>query len=103
VVRVHPTVPNQLNSSLVQRLFDAPDVFAPQKIQKALQMALRMVGLSRAKDGRWCSDFGPTPRTLANWTPRIETRTVTSGDGLTFRWKLSWLSDKNRQPSSKSG
>ena len=69
MVRVHPTVPNQLNSSPVQRLFDTPDVFAPQKIQKALQMALRMVGLSRAKDGRWCSDFGPTPRNMMQSRP----------------------------------
>jgi hypothetical protein len=82
-------------------------VFAPQKIQKARQMALHMVGLGRAKDGRWCSDFGPTPRNMMQSRPsRIglpEARTVTSGDGLTFRWKLSWLSDKYRQPSSKSG
>ena len=43
MVRVHPTVPSQLNFPPLQRLFDTPDVFAPQKIQKALQMALRMV------------------------------------------------------------
>jgi hypothetical protein len=37
VVRAHPTVPHQEISPPLQHLVDKPDVFAPLKIQKALQ------------------------------------------------------------------
>ena len=58
MVRVHPTVPDRLIAELSQHLTDEPNVFAPWKIQKALQMALRMVALVRAADGRWFARKG---------------------------------------------
>jgi hypothetical protein len=58
VVRAHPTVPPLRITPHSQHLIDRPDVFAPPKIQKALQMALRMVGLNRASDGRWFARKG---------------------------------------------
>jgi len=58
VVRAHPTVPPQENPLWFQQRTDRPDVFACAKIQKALQMALRMVALSRAADGRWFARKG---------------------------------------------
>lgn len=58
MVRAHPTVPLQLKTPHSQHLTDRPDVFAPPKIQKAIQMALRMVGLKRASDGRWFARKG---------------------------------------------
>ena len=57
MVQVHPTVPLQLKSLTLQHLVDKPNVFAPQKIQKALQMALRMVTLSR-RNGQWFARKG---------------------------------------------
>jgi len=41
-----------------QHLIDRPSGFVPPKIQKALQMALRMVALNRAPDGRWFARKG---------------------------------------------
>ena len=58
MVRAHPTVPERLIAPQSQHLTDKPDVFAPSEIQKALQMALRMVALSRAADGRWFARKG---------------------------------------------
>jgi len=58
VVRAHPTVPPLRISPLSQQLTDRPDVFAPPKIQKALQMALRMVELVRAKGGGFIARKG---------------------------------------------
>ena len=58
MVRAHPTVPPQQNSLWFQQRTDRPDVFASPKIQKASQMALRMVALSRASDGRWFARKG---------------------------------------------
>jgi integrase len=58
VVRAHPTVPHPQNPPWLQQHTDRPDVFARAKIQKALQMALRMVSLSRAADGRWFARKG---------------------------------------------
>ncbi|MGY4356081.1 hypothetical protein ACVWZR_005133 [Bradyrhizobium sp. i1.3.1] len=54
----HPTVPPLRISPLSQQLTDRPDVFAPPKIQKALQMALRMVELVRAKGGGFIARKG---------------------------------------------
>ena len=58
MVRAHPTVPQQQNSLWFQQRTDRPDVFASPKIQKASQMALRMVSLSRSNDGRWFARKG---------------------------------------------
>ena len=58
MVRAHPTVPQQEIPLWFQQRTDRPDVFARAKIQKALQMALRMVALSRAADGRWFARKG---------------------------------------------
>ena len=57
MVRVHPTVPLHQISPPLQHLVDKPDGFAPSKIQKALQMALRMAALVR-KNGYWFSRKG---------------------------------------------
>ena len=58
MVRAHPTVPPLRITPRSQHLIDRPEGFAPPKIQKAAQMALRMVGLSRATDGRWFARKG---------------------------------------------
>src|SRR6516162_5397459 len=96
----------QPKSPPLQHLVDKPNVFVPQKIQKALQMALRMVTLSR-RNGHWFARKGipadvreeyarlygvrreahlklpgDTPRAEAKirnaeWTAEIETRIAT--------------------------
>jgi hypothetical protein len=58
VVRAHPILPPQEILPHLQHVTDRPDVFARPKIQKALRMALRMVALSRAADGRWFARKG---------------------------------------------
>jgi hypothetical protein len=58
VVRAHPTVPRLRITPRSQHLTDRPAGFAPPKIQKAAQMALRMVALNRAADGRWFARKG---------------------------------------------
>jgi integrase len=55
VVRAHPTVPPQQKSLWFQQRTDRPDVFASPKIQKALQMALRMVALNTLPNGQFFS------------------------------------------------
>ena len=108
MVRVHPTVPNQLNSSPVQRLFDTLDVFAPQNTKGAangiahgrVKSSKRRSLVLRLRADTSKHDAEPP---LANWTARIETRTATYGDGQTFRWKLSWLSDKTGSRLQKPG
>jgi hypothetical protein len=47
-----------LNCPHSQHLTDKPIGFAPRKIQKRAQMALRMVALARAVDGRWFARKG---------------------------------------------
>ena len=58
MVRAHPTVPATKNAPWFQQRTDRPDIFARAKLQKALQMALRMVALGRAADGRWFARKG---------------------------------------------
>jgi integrase len=55
VVRVHPTVPQQKIPLWFQHHIDRPDLFAPAKIQKAQQMAVRMVALNQLKNGQFLS------------------------------------------------
>jgi integrase len=55
VVRAHPTVPQRKISLWFQHHVDRPDVFAPAKIQKAQQMAVRMVALNPLKNGQFLS------------------------------------------------
>ncbi|TYL85125.1 hypothetical protein, partial [Bradyrhizobium cytisi] len=43
---------------MYQHLLDRPDVFARAKYKRRIQMALRMVALSRAKDGNWFARKG---------------------------------------------
>ena len=58
MVRAHPTVPRLRITPRSQHLTDRPAGFAPPEIQKAAQMALRMVALNRAADGRWFARKG---------------------------------------------
>lgn len=58
MVRAHPTVPPLRITPLSQHLIDRPDQFASPKIQKALQMALRMVGLVAVKGGGFVARKG---------------------------------------------
>ena len=55
MVRAHPTVPQRKIPLWFQHDVDRPDVFAPAKIQKAQQMAVRMVALNRLKNGQFLS------------------------------------------------
>jgi hypothetical protein len=58
VVRAHPTVPQHKIPLWFQQRVDRPDVFARAKYKRRIQMALRMVALSRAKDGNWFARKG---------------------------------------------
>jgi hypothetical protein len=53
VVRAHPTVPPHLNSPPQLQYFADRSLFARAKIQKALQMAVRMAALTRSKSGNF--------------------------------------------------
>ena len=55
MVRAHPTVPQQQVLLWFQQRTDRPNLFACAKIQKALQMALRMVALNRLPNGQFFS------------------------------------------------
>ena len=55
MVRAHPTVPLQKILLWFQQRTDRPNVFVSPKIQKALQMALRMVALNTLPSGQFFS------------------------------------------------
>ena len=50
--------PPNCTSPYLPHVTDRPNVFAPPKIQGRIQMALRMVALSRAGDKRWFARKG---------------------------------------------
>ena len=58
VVRAHPTVPQQLNCPHLQHLTDWPSLFVRAKIQRALQVAVKMVALNRNEASEWVARNG---------------------------------------------